>query len=61
MGDVNTSYVSDHTKWMDEQLAKTEWAADQNCRPRLVGQEAGRGQHGPQSASKVPQSPTPTT
>ena len=30
MGDVNTSYVSDHTKWMREMMAKNpEWAEDQ--------------------------------
>ncbi len=30
MGDVNTSYVSDHTKWIDEQLKKhPEWVEDQ--------------------------------
>lgn len=30
MGVVNTSYVSDHTKWINEQMAKNpEWEADQ--------------------------------
>jgi hypothetical protein len=30
MGDVNTSYVSDHQAWMNEQLAKNpEWVEDQ--------------------------------
>ena len=30
MGEVNTGYVSDHTKWIDEQLAKhPEWVEDQ--------------------------------
>lgn len=30
MGDVNTSYVSDHTKWMAEQMEKNpQWAEDQ--------------------------------
>jgi len=30
MGDVNTSFVSDHTKWMNEQLQKNpEWVEDQ--------------------------------
>ena len=30
MGDVNTSYVSDHTKWINEQLEKNpEWVEDQ--------------------------------
>lgn len=29
MGIVNGSYVSDHTKWIDEQLAKNpQWEAD---------------------------------
>jgi Protein of unknown function (DUF3460) len=32
MGDVNTSYVSDHTKWMDEQLAlNPAWGEDQKA------------------------------
>lgn len=30
MGRVVTNYVSDHTKWMNEQLAQhPEWVADQ--------------------------------
>ena len=30
MGEVNTGYVSDHTRWIDEQLAKhPEWVEDQ--------------------------------
>ena len=30
MGDVNTSYVSDHTKWIDAELEKhPEWVEDQ--------------------------------
>ena len=30
MAEVNTSYVSDHQVWMDEQLAKNpEWVEDQ--------------------------------
>ncbi len=32
MGDVNTSYVSDHTKWMDEQLKQNPaWVEDQKA------------------------------
>ena len=32
MGDVNTSYVSDHTQWMNEMLEKNpEWVADQKA------------------------------
>lgn len=32
MGDVNTSYVSDHTKWMDELLEKNPaWVEDQKA------------------------------
>lgn len=32
MGLVDTSYVSDHTKWMNEQLAQNpEWAEDQKA------------------------------
>lgn len=30
MGDVNTSYVSDYTTWMNEQLAKNpQWVDEQ--------------------------------
>lgn len=32
MGAVNTAYVSDHTKWINEQLEKNpEWVADQKA------------------------------
>lgn len=32
MGRVVTNYVSDHTQWMNEQLAKhPEWAEDQKA------------------------------
>lgn len=32
MGFVDTNYVSDHTKWMNEQLAKNpEWVEDQKA------------------------------
>jgi len=32
MGDVNTSYVSDHQTWMNEQLAKNpQWVEDQKA------------------------------
>lgn len=32
MGDVNSSYVSDHTKWINEQMAKNPaWAEDQKA------------------------------
>ena len=32
MGDVNTTYVSDHTTWMNEQLAKNpQWVEDQKA------------------------------
>ena len=32
MGDVNTSFVSDHTKWMNEQLEKNpQWVEDQKA------------------------------
>lgn len=32
MGDVNTSYVSDHTTWMDEQMKlNPAWAEDQKA------------------------------
>lgn len=32
MGDVNTSYVSDHTKWIDAQLKENPaWVEDQKA------------------------------
>jgi len=32
MGDVNTSYVSDHTTWINEQLEKNPaWGEDQKA------------------------------
>ena len=32
MGIVNSGYVSDHTKWIDEQLEQhPEWVADQKA------------------------------
>lgn len=32
MGDVNTSYVSDHQAWMNQQLAENpQWAEDQKA------------------------------
>ena len=32
MGDVNTSYVSDHTKWMNDQLEQNPaWSEDQKA------------------------------
>jgi hypothetical protein len=32
MGDVNTSYVSDHTKWIDTQLKENPaWVEDQKA------------------------------
>jgi hypothetical protein len=32
MADVNTSYVSAHTQWMNEQLEKNpDWVADQKA------------------------------
>jgi len=32
MAEVNTSFVSDHTLWMNEQLAKNpEWVEDQKA------------------------------
>ena len=61
MGDVNTSYVSDHTKWIDELLKKhPEWVEDQKVgralwwdkNPDLQTTERN-------AASKVPQKPDP--
>lgn len=61
MGDVNTSYVSDHTKWMDEQLAKNpEWAADQKVgRALWWDKKQDVDSTARNQASKVPQKPYP--
>lgn len=61
MGDVNTTYVSDHTAWMNEQLEKNpEWSADQKAgralwwdKPQTVADTAANAQ------SKVAQKPYP--
>ncbi|MFZ1447140.1 MAG: DUF3460 family protein [Candidatus Dechloromonas phosphoritropha] len=61
MGDVNTSYVSDHTKWIDEQLEKNpEWVEDQKVGRALwwdKKQDLGTAERN--AASNVPQKPYP--
>ena len=61
MGDVNTGYVSDHTKWIDEELAKhPEWVADQKVGRALwwdKKQDLATAERN--AASKVPQKPYP--
>jgi len=61
MGDVNTGYVSDHTKWIDEQLAKhPEWVADQKAGRALWWDKKQDVQAIERNAaSKVPQKPYP--
>ncbi len=61
MGFVDTSYVSDHTKWMNEQLANNpEWVEDQKAGRALwwdKKQDVGTTQAN--AESKVVQKPYP--
>ena len=61
MGDVNSSYVSDHTQWINQQLAQNpEWAADQKVGRALwwdKPQDTDSSKR--DAASKVPQKPYP--
>jgi len=61
MGDVNTGYVSEHTKWIDEELEKhPEWVADQKVGRALwwdKKQDLETTERN--AASKVPQKPYP--
>ncbi len=61
MGDVNTSYVSDHTKWIDEQLKKNpEWVEDQKVGRAMWWDKKQDAQTSAiNAASKVPQKPYP--
>ena len=61
MGDVNTSYVSDHTKWIDEQLKKNPaWAEDQKTGRALWWDKKQDVETTARNAeSKVPQKPYP--
>ena len=53
MAEVNTSYVSDHQVWMDEQLAKNpEWVEDQKVGRALWWDKK-------QDVDNVPQKPYP--
>ncbi len=61
MGDVNTSYVSDHTRWINEQMARNPaWAEDQKAGRALwwdkkqTVEDTAR-----KAASKVVQKPYP--
>ncbi|UCV05291.1 DUF3460 family protein [Dechloromonas denitrificans] len=61
MGDVNTSYVSDHTKWINEQLEKNPaWVEDQKVGRALwwdKKQDVDSSQRN--AESKVAQKPYP--
>ena len=61
MGDVNTSYVSDHTKWIDELLEKNPaWVEDQKVGRALWWDKKQDVQTAERNAaSKVPQKPYP--
>ena len=61
MGEVNSSYVSEHTQWINQQMAQhPEWAADQKAGRALwwdKAQDAETTQRN--AASKVTQKPYP--
>ena len=59
MGDVNSSYVSDHTKWINDQLEKNpEWVEDQKVgRALWWDRELDPEQLRRWQDSKVPQQP----
>ena len=61
MGRVVTDYVSDHTKWMNEQLAKhPEWVEDQKA-GRAIWWDKPQTQEATRAAaeSKVAHKPYP--
>ena len=61
MGDVNTSYVSDHTKWIDDLMAKNpEWVEDQKVGRALWWDKKQETDTTVRNDdSKVPQKPYP--
>lgn len=61
MGQVDTNYVSDHTKWINEQLAKhPEWVEDQKAGRALWWDKKQEVETTRANAeSKVPQKPYP--
>ncbi|MBI2275759.1 MAG: DUF3460 family protein [Dechloromonas sp.] len=61
MGDVNTSYVSDHTTWINEQLEKNPaWGEDQKAGRALWWDKKQTVEETVRNAeSKVPQKSYP--
>lgn len=60
MGVVDSGYVSDHTRWMNEQLEKSVLGRQSEGRPRpVVGQLSRIDTTARNNASKVPQKPYP--
>lgn len=61
MGDVNTSFVSDHTKWMNEQLKNNPaWVEDQKAgRALWWDKKQDTDLSARNKESKVPQKPYP--
>jgi hypothetical protein len=61
MGDVNTGFVSDHTKWINKELEKhPEWVEDQKIGRALWWDKKQDLQTDERNAaSKVPQKPYP--
>lgn len=61
MGNVDTSYESDHTKWMREMIAKNpQWEAEQKSgRALWWDKQVNADQATRNAASKIPQKPYP--
>jgi hypothetical protein len=60
MAEVNTSYVSDHTQWMNEQLAKNpEWVEDQKAGRALWWDKKQDAETAARQQTKVAQKPYP--
>lgn len=61
MGNVDTSYESDHTKWMREMIATNpQWESEQKSgRALWWDKQVNADQAARNAASKVPQKPYP--
>lgn len=61
MGDVNTSYVSDHTKWINDLMEKNPaWVEDQKAGRALWWDKKQETDASARNdGSKVPQKPYP--
>jgi len=61
MGTVNSNYVSEHTRWMNEQLEQNpEWVESQRAgRALWWDKKQDQESTASQTAAKVPQKPYP--